>query len=97
MSPKINISLTVLYAICACLSLFLSYETHITDRGILPILFGILFGVIASAVIYLIASTPEEPDISYKEKYLEMLPFIEKNYTLSRNERVVQKQYVGGT
>jgi hypothetical protein len=62
MSPKINISLTVLYAICACLSLFLSYETHVMDQGILPILFGILSGVIASAVIYLIASTPGEPD-----------------------------------
>lgn len=63
MSPKINISLTVLYAICACLSLFLSYETYITDRGILPILFGVLFGVITSAVIYLIASTPDEPPV----------------------------------
>ena len=79
MSPKINVSLTVLYTICACLSLFLSYETHITDQDIYSILFGILFGVITSAVIYLIASTPEEPDISYKEKYLEMNEWFRNN------------------
>tara|TARA_R100001369_G_scaffold21477_1_gene39023 strand:- start:176 stop:433 length:258 start_codon:yes stop_codon:yes gene_type:complete len=79
MSPKMNVSLTVLYAIFACISLFLSYETHITNQGILPILFGIFFGVLISVIVYQIASTPEEPDISYKEKYSEMNEWFKNN------------------
>ncbi len=63
MSPKINIIVAVVLTIFACLSLFLSYETHVTGRGIFPILFGVLFGGIASAVIYMIVHIPDEPDI----------------------------------
>ena len=52
-----------MYAIFACISLFLSYQTYITGREIFPILFGVLFGVIVSVVINLIVHTPDEPDI----------------------------------
>ena len=56
MNSTMHSILLVSFTLLTCTCVFLSYETYLTERGMLPMILGFMSGISASVVIYLLMS-----------------------------------------